>query len=134
MTREEELFHGLAAPLGNLASLQVATVSSQATLREVCVKLSAVDVGALLVRDTVGVVGLLTDRDLVHALAAGAHPDEATAESVATSDVLWLSPSSTCNEARDLMVTAGVRHIAVGGPDAAAGIVSARDLLAALDV
>ena len=92
LTREEELFHGLAAPLTNLASPQVATVSSQATLGEVCVKLSAVDVGALLVRDTVGVIGLLTDRDLVHALAAGAHPDGATAESVATSDVLWLSP------------------------------------------
>jgi len=32
------------------------------------------------------------------------------------------------------MVTAGVRHAAVGGPDAAAGIVLARDLLAALDM
>jgi CBS domain-containing protein len=131
MTTESELFHGYNAPVANLAASVVATVAGEATLEEVCRKLAAVDIGALPVVKGNEVIGIVTERDIVRALAQGAYVESTTAADVASQSVDWISGDTTCGQAIEQMLEQGIRHLGVGGPDAPS-LLSARDLLRAL--
>ena len=132
MATESELFHGMQAPVGQLAARLVAVISAEATLHEVCRKLAAIEGGALPVSDKGGaIVGLVTERDIVNALAQGAYLDSTTAGDVASQGIVWIAPEATCADAVNAMVAGGTRHLGVGGPDAPM-FISARDLLRAM--
>lgn len=131
MTTEAELFHGYHAPVSNLASSVVAMVAGEATLEEVCRKLAAVDVGALPVVVDDGVIGIVTERDIVRAIAQGAYVESTTAADVASGTVQWIEGDTTCGQAIEQMLEQGIRHLGVGGPEAPS-LLSARDLLRAL--
>ena len=131
MTTEADLFHGQNAPVAKLAASVVATVDAEATLSEVCRKLAAVEVGALPVMSDDEVVGLVSERDIVQAIARGAFVDTTTAGDVASFGIRWITDDTTCGTATRVMLDHGIRHLGVGGPEAPA-LLSARDLLRAL--
>ena len=132
MATESELFHGIEAPVGQLASRLVAAISCDATLHEVCRKLAAIEGGALLVADEDdNIMGLVTERDIVTALAQGAYLDSTTAGDIASRGIIWVPPEATCAEAITAMVDSGTRHLGVGGPDAPQ-FISTRDIMGAL--
>ena len=114
-------------------SAQVARVDPEATLFEVARKLAAVEVGALVVGGVDRIDGIISERDVVIAIAERNHPDAILAGEVAVRDnLLWIGPEHSVGEAANLMIERGVRHALVGVDGNLAGIVSARDLLAAL--
>jgi CBS domain-containing protein len=131
MSSEAELFHGYNAPVSKLAAKVVAVVDGEATLHDVCRKLASVEVGALPVVTDGEVIGIVTERDIVNAIAQGAYLDKTTAADVATKQVKWITADTTCGGAVRAMLDAGTRHLAVGGPDTPS-LLSARDLLRAL--
>lgn len=131
MTTETEMFHGHEARVAQLAASVVATVDAAATLTEVCRKFAAVKVGALPVVLDGEVAGLVSERDIVQAIARGAVVDSTTAGDVASFGIRWVTDDTTCGTATRVMLDHGIRHLGVGGPDAPA-LLSARDLLRAL--
>lgn len=107
-------------------------VPPDVSLRAVAVSLCTADVGAAVVLRGEEVIGVLTERDVVRALAEDADPDTVWSGDVMSSDPIWVGPDDSLERALQLMVEAGVRHLAVMDGDELVGVVSLRDVALAL--
>ena len=110
----------------------VATVETVASLNEVAEGLAADEVGALCVVEGDALAGIVSERDVVDHLAAGGDPAHLTAGEVMSSDLLTIGPDATVLEAARMMDEGQVRHLPVLAHGQIAGMVSMRDLFAAL--
>lgn len=87
------------------------------------------DVGAAVVMDPDGAgPGILTERDVLRAVAAGKDPAEAMVAEHVTTSVVYAEPSWSLDDAARAMVQGGFRHLVVmEGPDCT-GVISVRDI------
>jgi CBS domain-containing protein len=107
-------------------------VAPEDTLGEVAERMTAVNVGAVIVKDYGRMIGILTERDLLKAMAARVHTSEARVRQWMTEDPLTASAEADCEEAAQIMLEHGFRHLPVvddGGN--VTGIVSLRRVVAA---
>ena len=103
------------------------------TLRQACAILVEESVGAALVRGPHGAVGLVTERDIVRAIADGASAGRTTVYDVMNDgELITVSPNDDVLDAAHRMLDAEVRHMPIIENGVAAGMVSARDALRAL--
>ena len=72
---------------------------------------------------------VITERDVIRALAALADPAEVRVHSVASTDLVWCDASATVAEVAELMSERFLRHVLVEDDGELVGIISARDLL-----
>jgi len=86
-------------------------------------------VGSVLVLDQTRLVGILTERDLVRAGAAGSDPSRATVADWMTADPDSVAPDVEVVDAWRSLAAHGYRHIPVVEDDHARGVVSIRDLV-----
>jgi CBS domain-containing protein len=77
-------------------------------------------------------VGLLSERDLVRAIADGADPDEEQAGNVMTLDLEFARPNETVRDVVLRMVSDEIRHLPVVEDGVVVAMVSARDALSAI--
>jgi CBS domain-containing protein len=87
-------------------------------------------VGALLVKDEFETVGIITERDLLHAVAEDRDLDGTSVVELMTEGFVPVKIDADVGEAAGLMVTLGARHLPVSDHGEIVGMVSARDLLA----
>jgi len=86
--------------------------------------------GALLVHNREGGIGIVTERDLVRALAEGADADGSWVTDVMTRNVLTTSADEPILSVAALLSEAGIRHaVLVDEHDAVVGVASLRDLV-----
>ena len=109
----------------------VITIPPDASLLAVADELVGDQVGILVVGSMHDVEGVISERDIVRAVADGLDPDETTARELASKKVVWCDPSATVHEVAELMMGEYVRHVLLGEDNRLVGIVSARDLLGA---
>ncbi len=111
----------------------VASVPPTSTIAEVARLLSSRRIGGVVVLDAARqLLGILTERDIVHALAAsGAQALDKTAAQLMTRNVTTATPRTTVNEAMALMTQGRFRHLPVMEHGALAGIVSIGDIVKA---
>lgn len=119
-------------PVSRIMVWPVATIYSQATLREVAESLAADGIGALGVLDHNILVGMVSERDVVNHLAQRANPEHVTAGEVMTTDLVSARPDASILEVAQQMLDAEVRHVPVLDNGAIAGFVSMRDIVAVL--
>lgn len=113
-------------------STVVLTIGPNHTLRDAARLMSARKVGAAAVLDPdSNGVGILTERDLLHAVGAGQDPDVETAGAHLTSELVFAAPEWTLDQAAEAMVRGGFRHLIVLDRGEVAGIVSVRDIVRA---
>jgi CBS domain-containing protein len=116
-------------PPGKLLS-----VDPQTTIAEVARQMRADDSDSVAVMSEGRLVGIITERDLVRAIADGVDPQEAKADIVMTVDPATVGADEDVAMVAVKMMRLGVRHLPVvnkaGKP---VGLVSARDLVAMLD-
>ena len=103
-------------------------VGSEATLGDAAEVLISRSVGALAVVAGRKFVGIITDRDLVRAMAAGADLEETVAEWM-TDGPDTVPPDVSVSEAADWLLETGYRHLPVAVGDELLGIVDIRDIL-----
>lgn len=77
-------------------------------------------------------VGVITERDLVRAVAEGLDPETTAVSAVMSPEPDVFSPENDVWEAAEWLVEAGYRHLPVIEDGQLLGIVSVRDLLVAL--
>ena len=86
-------------------------------------------VGAVAVMAAGRLIGIITERDLMRAVADGVDPERASASERMTPDPLTIDRDELATTAAERMIELGVRHLPVVEDDAVVGVISARDLL-----
>lgn len=119
-------------PVDVLVTGPVATVAPSATLREASRALAASHLGLLVVVDHTGVRGVLSERDLVTAAADDLDLDLERVADHASDDVISVEHTTTIHAATMTMLEAEVRHLVIGKDGQLHGVVSVRDVAAAL--
>ena len=107
-------------------------VAPEDTLGEVAERMTEVNVGAVIVKDYGRMIGILTERDMLKAMAARVHTSEARVRQWMTEEPITASVDADAEEAAQIMLEQGFRHLpVVDDSGAVAGIVSLRRVVAA---
>jgi CBS domain-containing protein len=109
-------------------SRDLLAVAPDLALGEVAKRMVAKDVGAVLVMDGERLVGILTERDVLRAVAKGIDDDAVVADWM-TRDPDTLHPDESTQHAAVLMIHGGFRHLPVTEGDEVVGMLSIRDLM-----
>ena len=117
------------ATVADLMVRDVLTVEPSDTIGEAAEKMNAANVGAVVVmEDMVRIVGIVTERDLLRAVAARARAAEARVRQWMTADPLTIEPETSIEDAARIMFDNNFRHLPVVKDGRALGIVSLRIL------
>ena len=107
---------------------EVVTVDPADTVGEAAEKMIDARIGAVLVSDFGSVIGILTERDVLRAVAHRTHSSEARVRQWMTREVVTVPPSMDADEAARTMLDRNFRHLPVLDNGRPVGIVSMRDL------
>jgi CBS domain-containing protein len=110
-------------------SRDLLTVDATLPLAEVAARMVERTVGAVLVLDGERLAGILTERDVLRAVARGIR-DDAVVRDWMTTDPDTIEPDETTAHAATLMMHGGFRHLPVKEGESVVGILSIRDLMA----
>jgi len=116
------------ARLGELMTREVLTVAPEDTLGEAAQKMVERGVGSAVVMDFGRLIGILTERDLLRAVAARTHSSEARVREWMTAEPVTAEEDTNPADAARTMLENGFRHLPVISGDRAVGIVSIRDV------
>jgi CBS domain-containing protein len=111
-------------------SVEVCTADE--TLRQAAQRMFVGDIGSMGVMAAGKLIGIITERDLMQAVATGADADLATVGDWMTTAVDTFSPVVEVDEAALWLLETGYRHLPVVDDDRLLAILSIRDVLAAL--
>jgi CBS domain-containing protein len=109
-------------------SRDLLTVEPTLPLTEVAKRMVAKDVGAVLVFDDEGLCGILTERDVLRAVADGID-DSTLVRDRMTPSPETLDADDTTQHAAVLMIHGGFRHLPVVEQGKVVGVLSIRDLM-----
>jgi CBS domain-containing protein len=109
-------------------SQDLLTVSAGDRLGEAAKRMVARGVGAVLVMEGDRLEGILTERDLMRAVATG-YSDDARVGDWMTRQPETVEASDATDHAASLMIHGGFRHLPVVDQGRVAGIISIRDLM-----
>jgi CBS domain-containing protein len=115
--------------VAELMTKDVLTVEPSDTIGEAAEKMYAANVGAVVVvEDMVRIVGIITERDLLRAVAHRARAAEARVRQWMTENPLTIAPETEIDEAAKIMFERSFRHLPVVKDGRPLGIVSLRVL------
>jgi CBS domain-containing protein len=109
---------------------QVWSIHPQASVLEALTLMAEKGIGALLVMDGTGPLGVISERDYARSVALKGKTSRTTpVHDIMTSPVVCASPHQTVEEALALMTDRRVRHLPVMAGDRLLGMVSIGDLV-----
>jgi CBS domain-containing protein len=116
------------ATLGELMTRDVLAVAPEDTLGEAATKMVERGVGSVVVSDFGRLIGILTERDMLRAMADRTHPSQARVREWMTSELITVSESTDASEGARIMLEHNFRHLPVVENGRPVGIVSIRDV------
>jgi CBS domain-containing protein len=117
------------ATLGDLMTKNLLEVAPEDTLGMAAEAMVERGVGSAVVSDFGRLIGILTERDLLRAVAGRVHSSEARVREWMTQDPITATTSTELEEAARTMLEQGFRHLPVLEEGRAVGIVSIRDVV-----
>jgi CBS domain-containing protein len=114
--------------VANHMSRDLLTVAPEERLGEAAKRMVARGVGAVIVTQDERLTGILTERDLLKAVASG-YNEDARVRDWMTRHPETIDSSDSTDHAAALMIHGGFRHLPVMDGQRVAGIVSIRDLM-----
>jgi CBS domain-containing protein len=113
-----------------IRSAKVWSVSPQASVCEAMKLMAEKDIGALLVLEGSGLVGIFSERDYAReAGREGKVSDDKTVADLMSSKVLYVEPGARLDECMALMTEKHVRHLPVVAKGKVVGIVTIGDVV-----
>ena len=130
MPDSNDLEEQLLSEVSELMSREIHTVPADTSLREASRLMEKFNVGSLLVLEGGQYSGILTDTDLARkGLAKGVDPEKDRVKSLMSSPIITIDCQRLVEEARGLMKSKGIRHLAVTEDGKIVGIISLGDLI-----
>jgi CBS domain-containing protein len=114
--------------VGEVMNRNLLTVDPHLSLHDAAARMSERGVGAALVISNDHVAGILTERDVLRAVATGG-VDGTHVAAWMTRDPETVEASESTGQAAAVMIHGGFRHLPVVEGDRPVGIVSIRDLM-----
>jgi CBS domain-containing protein len=114
--------------VGEVMSTGLLTVDATATLTEAAAQMDSRGVGAALVMNCDRLSGILTERDVLRAVATG-EVEGTKVGAWMTHDPDTVAPDERPGHAAAIMIHGGYRHLPVLEGDTPVGIISIRDLM-----
>ncbi len=105
-------------------------VAPEDTIGEVAEGMRREDVGSALVAEYGRLIGIITSRDMLNALAGRVHSSEARVRQWMTADPVTVTPTTAVQAASYLMSSHGFHHLPVVAGEQPIGTVGMRDVLA----
>jgi CBS domain-containing protein len=115
-------------PVSEHMTRSLLTVSAEATLGDAASAMAERGVGAVVVLEGESLAAILTERDVMKAVAAGQDGSAPVTEWM-TRHPDTIEPDDTTDHAASLMIHGGFRHLPVVENGKVVGIVSIRDLM-----
>lgn len=115
----------------DLVSGDVVWVSPEQTLRAASEMMWEHKIGSVVVQRGGSLAGILTERDILKAMATAVDPDEAAVADLMTKEVFTVSSDWGVYEAAAEMSARKIRHIVLQDGDHVVGVLSMRDVLLA---
>jgi CBS domain-containing protein len=109
-------------------SRNLLTVAPGGSLKDVAERMVSRDVGAALVTEGERLVGIVTERDVLRAVARGIDEGTVVAD-LMTPDPETMEPDESTQHAATIMIHGGFRHMPIVEGDEIVGILSIRDLM-----
>jgi len=117
------------ATVAEVMNANVLTVDPSASIGEAAEKMMDAGVGAVVVmEDMARIVGIVTERDILRAVAQRARAAEARVRQWMTESVVTIEPETTIPDAAKMMFENNFRHLPVMKDGRLRGIVSLRRL------
>ncbi len=117
------------ATLGEIVKPTFITVAPEDTLGEVAEKMNQLNVGSVIVKDYGRLIGILTERDMLRAMASRVHTSDARVRQWMTADPVTAPPEMPLDDAAQVMLDNGFRHLPVVDGSTVLGVVSLRRVL-----
>jgi CBS domain-containing protein len=130
MTRPVEVGSAVAT-LRDVMNTAVVTTAPQTPLAQAAAAMVAAGVGSAVVMEGSFLAGIVTERDVLRAAASGEDLRDSAVSDWMTADPQSASPDSSPEEAAQIMLLNGFRHLPVVDGRDVCGVVTLRDLFAA---
>jgi CBS domain-containing protein len=117
--------------LADIMSREVVTAAPDTPVTEAARRMARARVGSAVVVEGAWIAGILTERDVLRAAASGEDLTASPVSAWMTPDPTTATPETTVEEAAELMMVGGFRHLPVVEGRELRGVVSLRDLFAA---
>lgn len=104
------------------------TETTHDSLRSAAERMWRQQTGSLLITDNGRLTGIITERDVLRALALGADPDRSSVDDAMTTEVFTVPPDMPLQEAAREMAARWIRHLPVVEDGRLLGVVSQRDV------
>jgi CBS domain-containing protein len=116
--------------------VQVRDVMTQATvtesrhdsLRAAAERMWRQQTGSLIITEGGELTGIITERDVLRAVALGADPDKTSVDDAMTAEVYTVPPDMQLQDAAREMATRWIRHLPIVDDGQLLGVVSMRDV------
>jgi CBS domain-containing protein len=116
--------------LRDIMTREVLTTSAERPVAEVTGMMVKARVGSAVVLQGSWLAGILTERDVLRAAASRSDLTKSPVSEWMTRDPVTATPDTTIEEAAEVMLTNGFRHLPVLEGRSLRGVVSIRDVLA----
>ena len=118
--------------IGDLTGDEVVVLDPQESLLDVAELLVSAEIGAVVLGTRSDVAGIVSERDIVRAVADKVDLATTSAASVASTVLVWADATAPIEDVAEQMMEKWVRHVLIEQDGALVGIVSARDVLGVL--
>jgi CBS domain-containing protein len=116
--------------LRDLMNRCVAAIAADTSVAAAAADMVAANVGSAVVMQGPFLLGILTERDVLRAAASGENLSESAVSAWMTPDPQSASPDTSVEDAAQIMLLNGFRHLPVVEGRTVCGVVSLRDLFA----
>jgi CBS domain-containing protein len=116
--------------LRDMMSTQVALTSPDTSVADAAASMVRANIGSAIVMQGRFLAGILTERDVLRSAASGADLRATRVSDWMTPDPQSASPDTSVEEAAEIMLKNGFRHLPVVEGREVCGVVSLRDLFA----
>jgi CBS domain-containing protein len=124
-------FQGPDAPVRIFVSADVITIAPTASLREAARAIADASIGMLVIGTADNIQAVVSERDIVRAVAEGLDLDSVPVIDIGSSELVWVDADEFIGAAAEEMMKDYVRHALVRDEGGLVGVLSMRDALSA---